>query len=131
MRKARASEASVFASSSTMRRCAILQFDPKRRAAPRLALDGYPPSMIADYGLHNGQAQARTMLLGRVVGSKQALALLLGEARAGVGDFEANRAVRAPGTHREDTPGRHGVERVEPRVLERGGQLRGGGVDRR
>src|SRR5256885_11124788 len=102
MRKARASEASVFASSSTMRRCAILQFDPKRRAAPGLALDGYPPSMIADNGLHDGEAQPRAMLLGRVVRSEQALALFLGEARAAVGDFETHRAVQAGGSHGEE-----------------------------
>ena len=57
MRKARASDASVFWSSSTMRRCAIFEFDPESRATPRLALNGDPSSMIADYRLHDRQSQ--------------------------------------------------------------------------
>src|SRR5436309_12276548 len=123
MRKARAREASVLASSSTMRRCAILQFDAECCAAAGLAGDGYPSSMIADYGLYDGEAQARAVLFGRVVRGEQALAFFPGEPGPGVGDLETDRAGRTRGTDREDAARRHGVERVQHQILERAMKL--------
>src|ERR1700736_4935558 len=129
IRKARASEASVFASSSTMRRCAILQFDPKSRAFAGLAFPRNPPSMIADNGLHDRQAQAGAVLLGGVVRRKQALALLPGEAGAGVGKFEHDCGIGVTGSQGEEAASGHGVERVQHQILQYAMELRGVGLD--
>src|SRR5215469_16554323 len=97
MRKARASEPSVLASSSMMSRCAILQFDAEGRASAWFAFHGDSTSMIADHGLDNRQAESSAVLLGGVVGSEEPLAFLFGEAGAGVGDLEAHGAIGTRG----------------------------------
>ena len=51
--------------------------------------------MIADYGLHDSQAQSCTVLLGGVVRSEETLALFLGEPGAGVGDFQPQASGRS------------------------------------
>src|SRR6266478_2761358 len=93
-RKARESEASVLASSSTISNLDIQaplrgQLYYERCALARHAFHPNPSVMIADHALHNCQTETCAMLLGGVVGREQARALFFGETLPGVGDFDA------------------------------------------
>src|SRR5512147_2430437 len=95
-RKALAREASVFGSSSTIRRWlmsgwfgrkfifrSVRKLDAKRGPAPLLALYGDPAVVVADHRLHDRQSEAGTMLFGGVVRSEQPLAFLFRQPLAG------------------------------------------------
>src|SRR5207247_1820919 len=96
------SDASVLGSSSTIRRCAISRYSCRGSCGSCRKLDaeggtpalfafyGDPPAVVADHGLHDGEAEAGAVGLGGVVWREQARALLRGQSLAGVGDFQAH-----------------------------------------
>src|SRR3989454_10266255 len=99
---------------------AYRKLDPKRAAAAGLALDRDLAAMIAHHRLHDGEAQPGSVLLGGVVRSEQALALLLRQARPGIGDLEQGAPGGAVALRRPDgerAARGHGVERVQHQVL--------------
>src|SRR5712692_8873293 len=140
-RKARESEASVLASSSTISKCAMSdacgggavryrKLDAEGGSAARLALYRDGAAMIAHHGLNNGQAQAGAVLFSCVVGRKQPVAFFFRQALAGVGYFENHRAIVLPRPDAQFAAIRHGVHGVQHQVLQRALDLFGISLNR-
>src|SRR5215467_461262 len=109
MRKARASEARVLLSSSTISRCAI-EFDPEGCAFAFLAFDGDAAVVIADHALHNCKTQAGPVLLGGVVGGEQAVALLCRQPLSRIRDFEPRSSIDNRRAQRQIATLRHRID---------------------
>src|SRR5687767_8081284 len=88
------------------------QLDMEGRTAARRALDPDPAAVIRHDRLHDGEAKAGAMLLGRVIRCEQAVALLFGKALTGISDLDPHRAVRTPRADGELATGRHRVDRI-------------------
>jgi len=73
--------------------------------------------MIGNDRLHDRQAQAGSVLLGRVVGREQTPGLLLGHSLPGVGQLDMYDAVGAARAHGEVAAGRHRVDGVDQEIL--------------
>src|SRR5437773_11215425 len=101
----------------------VRQFDVERRPAARLAVDPNPACVIGHDRLHNGEAKARTVLLGRVIRSKQPFAFLVGQARAGVAHVESKAALEPSGADGQLAARRHRVDRIDEQVLQGALQL--------
>src|ERR1017187_9881527 len=160
-RKARASEASVLGSSSTINRCAISQevcnrevgqalspanklkhappmqksshksyrvprqLNAERGAPASLALHRNPPAVVADHGLHDGQAEPGAVRLGGVVRREEAGAFLRGQSPTGVRDRPAHAAGPSLSAHRERAALGHGIDRIEHQVAQHACHLLG------
>ena len=94
------------------------QIDGKRGAFAWFAAHRDLASVVADHGLYDGQAQAGAVGLSRVIRREEAVAFLLGEALAGVGDFQTHAAFVRDGTDGQDASGGHGVDGVQYQVLQ-------------
>ena len=95
------------------------QIDAERGAAAFFAGNGNRAVMIADDGLHDGEAEACAELLGRVIRGEEARALFGREAFAGVGYFDADGFAGIAAFQGDGAAGRHGVESVEDEILKR------------
>src|SRR5579864_3524703 len=143
-RKARDKEASVLASSSTMRRCAmsgnrpphisakldlvargmnfpqglniIGQFDHESRTASGFTLHADSPPVIADHRLNYRQSQSSAMLFAGVIRSEDALALLTRQPSTGISDFDYYLSIVAPGPESKCSAIRHSIHRIEHQV---------------
>ena len=96
----------------------LWEIDAESGAAAFFAGDGDGSVMIADDGLNDGEAEARALQLGGVVGSEEARALFGSEAFAGVGNLDANGIVAVGSAKSESAAGRHGIQSIQHQVLE-------------
>src|SRR5215469_14577965 len=69
------------------------QLDDEGSAFAWLALNANSSTVIANYRLHDRQAQARAVLLVRVIRSKNTLALLAGQSATRIADFDGYFAI--------------------------------------
>src|SRR5258706_12461265 len=136
-RNARDSDASVFASSSTISRCAFVgnrppeskcysaavhrihslgQLDHKSRSASQLALYADSSSMIAHHRLHNGQSQAGAMLFVRIIRSKYLFTLFPRQPRTSIRNVYQHVSVIISSSQRQRSSLRHRVHRVKHKI---------------
>src|SRR5581483_6422519 len=144
-RNARDSEASVLASSSTISKCAFdgncppesaahrhglvprtsfaaqcpavfRQFDHKGTSFPRFASHVDSALVVGYYGLNNSQPKPGSVLLARVIGREDALALFGRKPRSRIGDFDHNFLILAAAAQCERSPAGHGIQRVEHEI---------------
>ena len=83
-----------------------------------MTFNGYGTVVVGDDGLDNGQAEAGAVLLGRVVGRKQALALFRSKAFARVGNFDFYFVLFRSCRELENAAVWHGVPGVRREVQE-------------
>src|SRR6202030_1457799 len=95
------SRSRIFQGIGGLNRLALRQFDAERRAVAFLAGHADGAVMVADDGLHDGEAQPSALILGGVVRGKKARARFRREALAGIADFDAHLSLMFGGSQRE------------------------------
>src|SRR5262249_42700786 len=85
--------------------------------------------MIANDGLHNGEAKTSSLLLRRVVRRKESRDFLGCQTLSSVRDFDTHAPVLLRRTKSKSATGRHSVECVEHEILKRAMQQVWIGVD--
>src|SRR5256885_13619605 len=93
-----------------------MDVDVRSRSGPGAESDF--SSMLVDYSVADGQAQARAAAV-RLGGEKRvenAMNVFPGDARAGVGNFHFDAAVVRGGAHLQHAAARHGVARIQEEI---------------
>ena len=98
------------------------QLDSEGCACTRRGVHGNFSAMIADDGLDDCEAEARAVLLARVIRCEEARALFRCQARPSIGDVEAHRTIVLRRSHGQGSAGGHGVERIEDKIFQRPAQ---------
>src|SRR5262249_46548123 len=89
------------------------KLDVEGGAAARITVDPELPSVIGDDRLHNRQAEASPVLLGRVVRREQSSSFLFAQALAGIGHVNLHNTSVATSDDPECATLRHRVDRIE------------------